>query len=100
MKTETFTPTTEGSIWARIVDPEIGDLNRAAAQTLLRFDFHPSDRVRMDALAQKARAGTLSPRERKDAESFNRVAHLLALLQSKARQSLRSSGKRQAASIL
>jgi hypothetical protein len=94
MKAETLPPTTEGAIWARIVDPETGHLTRAAAQTLLGFDFQPSDRERMDALAEKARAGTLSPRERRDADCFNRVTHLLALLQSKARQSLRSSGKK------
>src|SRR5437868_7808587 len=37
MKAETLTSTTEGAIWARIVDPETGDLTRAAAQTLLGF---------------------------------------------------------------
>jgi hypothetical protein len=94
MKAETLTPTTEGAIWARIVDPDTADLTRTAAQTLLGLDFQPTDRERMDALAVKARAGTLSPRERREAESFNRVAHLLALLQSKARQSLRRTGKR------
>jgi hypothetical protein len=94
MKTATTSPPTEGAIWARIVDPDTGDLAPAAAQTLLRFDFQPSDRDRMDALAEKARAGTLTARERKEAETFNRVAHLLALLQSKARQSLGRSGKR------
>jgi hypothetical protein len=88
MKTETLMPSTEGAIWARIVDPETGDLTREAAQTLLQLDFNPADRRRMDELAEKANSGALSSRERKDAETYNRVAHLLALLQSKARQSL------------
>jgi hypothetical protein len=94
MKTATTTATTDGAIWARIVDPETGDLTRAAAQTLLGFDFQPGDRERMDELAEKARAGKLTPRERKEAEAFNRVSHLLALLQSKARQSLGRAAKR------
>jgi hypothetical protein len=94
MKAATMSPTSEGAIWGRIVDPDTGDLTRAAAQTLLGFDFQPGDRERMEELAQKAGAGTLTPRERKEAEMFNRVAHLLALLQSKARQSLRRAGKR------
>jgi hypothetical protein len=88
MKTETLMPSTEGAIWARIVDPETGDLTREAAETLLQFDFNPADRRRMDELADKASAGALTPRERREAETYNRVAHLLALLQSKARQSL------------
>jgi hypothetical protein len=90
MKTERLMPSTEGAIWARIVDPETGDLTRAAAQTFLELDFNIADRRRMDELAEKASAGSLTPRERKDAEAYNRVAHLLALLQSKARQSLRA----------
>jgi hypothetical protein len=90
MKAETLRPSTEGAIWARIVDPETGDLTREAAQTFLQLDFSPADRRRMDDLAEKASTGALSPRERADAESYNRVAHLLALLQSKARQSLRA----------
>lgn len=94
MKTDTLTPSTEGAIWARIVDPETGDLTREAAQTLLQFDFDPADRRRMDELSEKASTGALTSRDRKDAETYNRVAHLLALLQSKARQSLRGGKKR------
>lgn len=93
MKTETLMPSTEGAIWARIVDPETGDLTREAAQTLLQFDFNPADQRRMEELAQKASSVALTPAERRDAETYNRVAHLLALLQSKARQSLRARKK-------
>jgi hypothetical protein len=89
MKTKTLVPSTEGAIWERIVDPGAGDLTREAAQTLLQFDFNPADRRRMDELAEKASTWALTPAERKAAETYNRVAHLLALLQSKVRQSLR-----------
>ncbi len=94
MSTTTSPLLTEGAIWARIVDPETGNLMREAARTILQLDFSAADRERMDALAQNASAGTLRPRERKDAETYNRVAHLLALLQSKARQSLRCKSRR------
>ena len=94
MKTELLMPSTEGAIWTRIVDPAVGDLTREAAQTLLDFEFTPADRKRMDELAEKARAGTLTPREREDAQTYNRVAHLLALFQSKARKSLRERKQR------
>jgi hypothetical protein len=47
----------------------------------------------MNKLAEKASAGKLTAREREEAESFNRVAHVLALLQSKARRSLARNRK-------
>jgi hypothetical protein len=94
IKSSTFLPSTESAIWSRIVQPQSGDLTREAAETLLRLDFSPVDRRRMQDLAEKASAGLLTPRERKHAEIYNRVAHLLALLQSKARQSLRDRKRR------
>jgi hypothetical protein len=93
MKTEMLMPSTEGAIWARIVEPENGDLTSEAAKILLQLDFKPADRSRMDELAEKARAGTLTPQEREVANTYNRVAHLLALFQSKARLSLRARKK-------
>ena len=78
------------AILTRIVQPEEGSLSFAAAKAILELDFSLTDRERMDELAEKASAGKLTPAERKDADAFNRVAHLLALLQSKARHSLRS----------
>lgn len=93
MKLKTRLPVTEGAIWARIVGAGMGDLTHEAAQTFLQFDFGVADRKRMDDLAEKARTGILTPHERRDAENYNHVAHLLALLQSKARRSLRARKK-------
>jgi hypothetical protein len=45
----------------------------------------------MDELAAKARAGTLQAEERAEAENYEHVGHLLALMQSKARRSLHRS---------
>ncbi len=81
-------PSTESSIWNGILQPESGDLPHPAAKAFLRLDFSPTDLERMDELAEKARTGTLTCQERQDAETYNRVAHLLALMQSKARRSL------------
>jgi hypothetical protein len=94
MKTKTHLSSGEGAIWGRIVDPQTGDLTRASARSLLDLDFKSADRRRMDELADKASAGTLTAEERREAETYNRVAHLLALLQSKARQSLRPRKQR------
>jgi hypothetical protein len=94
MKTKALLPSTEGAIWGRIVDPETGDLTHESARSLLDLDFKPADRRRMDELAEKAGAGTLTAQEHREAETYNRVAHVLALLQSKARQSLRPRKQR------
>ena len=94
MATDTLTSPTEGAIWARIVDPGSGDLTPEAAKSLLQLDFNASDRRRMDELPEKASVGKLTPRERKEAAVYNRVAHLLALFQSKARKSLRGRKER------
>ena len=94
MKTATRLPASEGAIWTRIVQADSGDLPHEAAQTLLQLDFSKADRQRMDALAAKSSAGTLTAPEREEAENYNRVAHLLALLQSKARLALRNGKHR------
>jgi hypothetical protein len=44
----------------------------------------------MDELAEKARQGSLSPEERAEADSYERVGHFVSLLKSKARRSLAS----------
>jgi hypothetical protein len=85
---------TEAAIWSRIVQPDSGRFTREAAQSMLELDFTPADRQRMDELAEKASAGRLTANERHEAETYNRVAHVLALLQSKARQSLRNGKQR------
>jgi hypothetical protein len=94
MTTTTHAPNTEAAIWTRIVDPEIGDLSLAGARMILQLDFPPADRDRMDELAEKAGEGTLTLQERQEAAAYNRVGHLLALLQSKARRSLHRAGKK------
>jgi hypothetical protein len=94
MKTVTHLPLSEGDIWGRIVHPEAGDLSREAAEALLQLDFSPADHRRMGELGEKASAGSLTAKERREAETYNRVAHLLALLQSKARQSLNARKRR------
>jgi len=43
----------------------------------------------LDVLSQKARAGSRTPAERAELDEFIRVADLLAILQSRARQALK-----------
>ena len=50
-----------------------------------RLAFRQSDVERMNALAQKAAAETLTADESSEIAGYRHVGHLLALLQSKAR---------------
>lgn len=77
------------AILDRIFAADDGAFTAAAARSLLALKFNAEDERRMNRLAAKARKGTLTDRERFQADQFNLVSHLLALLQAKARQALR-----------
>jgi hypothetical protein len=78
----------EAAILKRVIAPEAGGLPRPLAELVLSLDFPPADQVRMEELAQKSNAGTLTPEEHEHLQGYVNVGHLLALLQSKARTSL------------
>ncbi len=82
---------TEAEVFRRVFEPENPDLSPAAAKSILRLDFNPVDRDRMNTLAEKARMGKLSKREDEELEIFIQVGHLLAIMQSKARQALKGA---------
>jgi hypothetical protein len=81
----------EAQILTRVIAPEDSPLDRKAAEAILEMGFKAADKQRMDELAEKAREGTLSPDERTEAESYERVGHFISLLKSKARGSLAST---------
>ena len=74
-----------GSAWDKSISPE-------TARHLLDLSFSRSHQQQGDALSQKARAGSLTPAERAELDEFIRVADLLAILQSRARQALKRAG--------
>ena len=78
----------EAQILTRVIAPEDSSLDRKAAEAILQMGFKAVDKQRMDELAEKAGHGSLSPDERAEAESYERVGHLISLLKSKARRSL------------
>lgn len=92
------TNTSEMAILTRVLEPDKPTLSPEAAHALLALDFSPADKARMRELAAKAREGTLTPAEQAATDSYERVGHLLNILQSKARRSLRgrhtTDGKR------
>jgi hypothetical protein len=81
----------DAAILSRLIEPEIENLPAEGARYLLSLDFCQSDRDRMQELAAKARTGTLTPAEQHEAESYERIGHLVALWRSKARKALKTS---------
>jgi hypothetical protein len=81
---------TEAGILARLIATRQGDLSRDAANYLLSLRFDESDISRMNALSESARAGTLASAEAAELDSYIHVSNLLAVMQSKARRSLRT----------
>lgn len=65
-----------------------------AARHILELDFRAEDRRRMNELAAKAQAGIITQEEQAEAENFNKVGHILALLQSRARVALKKADPR------
>jgi hypothetical protein len=83
-----MTINSEAAIFSRVLEPEKPMLSPDAARSILALDFTTADRERMNALAAKARTGTLTTDEDEELESYLRVGDLLAIMQSKARRSL------------
>lgn len=82
------TESTEMAIFRRVVDSDQPLFSPAAAEAILRLGFGVEDRKRMNALAEKNRAGLLTSAENDELDSYIRVGQSLAILQSKARRSL------------
>jgi hypothetical protein len=80
----------EVSILNRILRPKTPTFSPEAARDILALDFDQADKDRMRQLSAKARAGTLTPEEDAEAGRYELLGHLLNIMQSKARRSLKS----------
>lgn len=80
---------TEAAILERMIEPRTTTFDPGLANYLLSLDFKPSDHERMNELSEKAQEGKLSEVEEQELDSYLNLGHFLALLQSKARLSLR-----------
>jgi hypothetical protein len=81
--------TSEVEIFSRIVQPGQGSFTIAAANAILALDFSEADKSRVRDLSAKAREGSLASAEQEELNRYERVDHMLALLKSKARDSLK-----------
>ena len=88
-----MTANSSAAILSRLFEPDVDDLVPEAARFMLGLDFDDIDHQRMNDLASKAQAGTVTADEREEFQEYLRVADLLAVLQSKARRSLTRVGQ-------
>jgi len=81
--------TSEIAIFARLIKADQGDLSRDLARYILTLGFDQEDHARMLELAEKNQQGVLSRDEQEELQNYVVVGHMLALLNSKARRSLK-----------
>jgi hypothetical protein len=84
---------TQPAILERVIEPNRGDLSPDVARYFLRLDFAPEDIARYRELSGKAQEGTLTPEEQAGLDDYLGVNTLLAIMQSKARVSLKGHGE-------
>jgi hypothetical protein len=81
---------TEAGILARLIQTRQDNLSHDAANYFLSLHFEDKDISRMNELSDLARLGTLAPADEAELDSYIHVSNLLAVMQSKARQSLQA----------
>lgn len=78
----------------RLLEPLARKLTPTAARSIIEFRADPATQSRIAELAEKCNEGKLTAAEREEYEEYVRGIELIAILQSKARRSLRKSQKR------
>ena len=85
----------EPAIWARLLHSRNEEeVSPEVAEYLLSITFGLRDRDRMRKLADKSELGALTPDEQAELDGYLHVGNLLAIMQSKARVSLRAINPR------
>jgi hypothetical protein len=77
------------AIFTRLIKADQGDLSRDLARYILTLGFAEEDQARMRELAEKNQQGISSSKEQEELQNYVVVGHMLALLNSKARRSLK-----------
>jgi hypothetical protein len=82
--------TFEPAIWARLIQVPKEPISQDTARYLLSIQFGQPDRARMEELADRSEAGTLTADEEAEFDSYLHVANLLTVVHSEARLALRA----------
>jgi hypothetical protein len=85
LSSQLITPGGEAAIWARLIESQPNELTPEAARYLLALQFQESDQARVQELADRSQAGTLSEDDAREFDSYLHIGNLLAVMQSKAR---------------
>jgi hypothetical protein len=80
------------AVLEQLVELDAKSISPETARKLLDLALTPAHQGQVDAWLQKAREGSLTSGERADLDEFIRVADLLAILHSRARQALARAG--------
>jgi len=81
--------TSQAAIFARLWETDNGKLPLTLARHVLKLGFSQEDRARMHELAVKNQEGRIARAELEELDNYVKAGDLLALLQSKARRSLK-----------
>lgn len=73
----------------QIADLDAKSISPETARHILELSFSAKHQEQVNILSQKARDGSMTPSEDAELAEFIRVADLLAILQSRARQALK-----------
>lgn len=77
------------AIFSRLLKLDEGDMSPLLARYVLTLGFAETDQARMSDLAARNQQTKLSRPEREELDNYVRAGHLLALLHSNARKSLK-----------
>lgn len=83
----------DAAILDRVIRPRAGNLPIVLARQMLRLKFSDDDAQRINELSAKAGEGALNPVEDAELDSYIRVGHFLSMMKSKARLTLKKSGR-------
>ena len=86
-------PASDADILERTFAANTKRLPVALARQILRTSFTAGDTERINQLSAKARAGSLTPHEDAELDSYLRVGHFLSMMKSKARIALKRSNR-------
>ena len=91
MKTtsNTLPAATEAGIFGRILTNGTGEMTRQLAHYVLTLGFSDEDQARIEDLAGRNQENALTATEHQELMNYVRAGHLLALLHSKARKSMK-----------
>ena len=80
------------AILDQLADLDVRSISPDTAQTLLKLRFNEFHHQRFNLLTARARDASLTLSEQEELDEYIQTADILAIVQSKARQALKSAG--------